>query len=153
MGDRVYNFYDDMVIKDYKNKIECVVSVPDEINEGVLSKVFSKKKEIQYDEAKIEIKKFNPENKTKEVVAKGFGSWIGQIYFGDKCYWSVLDEQENWEEDDKYIIPSDGSRRADLINVLKNDMDNAQKEKEKIEDLQRTDQKLRDDAKAKLGQK
>lgn len=153
MGDRVYNFYDDMVIKDYKNKIECVVSVPDEINEGMLSKVFSKKKEIQYDEAKIEIRKLNPETKQKEVVAKGFGSWIGQIYFGEKCYWSVLDEQQNWENDDKYVIPSDGTKRSDLNFVLKNEMDNAQIEKEKIEELQRTDQKLREDYKAKTGNK
>lgn len=153
MGDRTYNFYDDLVIKDYKNKIECTVTLQDEIKEGVLSKVFSKKKEVQYDEGKIVIKKLNPKTKEKEIVATGYGSWIGQVYFGDKCYWSVLDKQQLWEREGLNIIPSDGRLREDLNAVLKGDMITAQKEKERIEEVQRTDQKLRDEYKAKLEKK
>lgn len=150
MGDRSYNFYSTLTIKDFKNKLECVVTLVDKEDQGLISKIFGKKKKVQYDEGKIEIKKFNPETKEKEVVCTGYGSWLGQIYFGDKCYWSILDPQQKWVSDESaYILPSDGRKREDLIAILKNDINLAQKEKEKIEDIQRNDQKLRDDYKSK----
>jgi hypothetical protein len=150
MGDRVYNFFDTLTIKDFKNKIECVVTLQDEVDQGIISKLFGSKKEIQYDEGKIEIKRFNPDTKQKELVCTGYGSWLGQIYFGEKCYWSILDEQQKWVSDEgSYILPSDGRKRKDLQAVLKNDIELAQKEKEYIEELQRTDQKLRENYEAK----
>lgn len=151
MGDRVYNFYDKMTIKDYKNKIKCVVSLQDELKENLITKIFTKKVEIQYDEATIEILKYNPDNKKHDLVAKGFGSWLGQIYFGDKCFWSVLDQQQEWSSDqNSYIIPSDGRLRKDLQCVLNNDIEHAQIEKEHIEQMEKTDQKLRDNYAKKI---
>ena len=153
IGDRTYNFYDDLIIKDYKHKIECIVSLDDEVKEGVLTKVFSKKKEIQYDEGKIVIRQLNPKTKKKEIVATGYGSWLGQVHFGDKCYWSVLEEQQMWEREGLNILPSDGRNREDLNAILKGDFDTAQKEKERIEEVQRADQRLRDEYMAKKGKK
>ena len=34
MGDRIYNYYGDLIIKDYKNKVECIMTLNDEIQEG-----------------------------------------------------------------------------------------------------------------------
>ena len=151
MGDRTYNYYGNLILKDFKNKIECTVTVEDEVNEGVIAKLFSKKKNIQYDEFKVEIKQVNPETKHKEVKATGVGSWLGQLYFGDKCYWDyfAIDKSECWKQDDLWLLPSDSTKREDLIAVLKGDIDTAQKEKERLEDVQRQDQKKRDEYKKK----
>ena len=87
LGDRIYNYYGDLVVKDYKNKIEAVASFQDELAEGVIQKIFAKKKTVQYDECKIEIRQLNPETKKKELKATGVGSWLGQVVFDDKVYW------------------------------------------------------------------
>ena len=144
MGERVYNFVNELVIQDLKNQIECKVSFHEPINEGIITKLIYGKKEIQYDEAQIEISKINENDKEKEIVATGYASWIGQIYFGDECFWSVLDKQQKWERNNLFILPSDGRLRTDLIYILSGDFANAQKEKDKIEDIQRRDQKLRE---------
>lgn len=144
MGERVYNFYDNLIIEDTINDLKCVVSFQPEINKGMMSMFRSTTEEIQYDEANIEISKINKETKEEQSLIKGYGSWIGQIYFEDKCYWSVLDEQQSWNRNDLNIIPSDGKLREDLNYILTGDIDNAQKEKERIEDIQRKDQKLRE---------
>ena len=40
MGERVYNYYGDLFIKDYKNKVECIMTLNDVIQEGMLSKLW-----------------------------------------------------------------------------------------------------------------
>ena len=145
MGDRLYNYYGTLTIKDYTNKVECNCYFVDQEKEGVISKFFGKKKTVQYDEFKVEIKQLNPETKEKELKATGYGSWLGQLYFGDKCYWSIDDQVDNWSQEGLFILPSDSCLRTDLNAVLKGDIDLAQKEKEAIEELQRSDQKKRDE--------
>ena len=39
MGERIYNYFGDLIIKDYKNKVECVMTLNDEIQQGLLSKM------------------------------------------------------------------------------------------------------------------
>lgn len=150
LGDRIYNYYGDLVVKDYKNKIEAIASFQDELAEGVIQKLFAKKKTVQYDECKIEIRQLNPTTKQKELKSTGVGSWLGQVVFDDKVYWSYFDENKTeWSQEGLWLLPSDSFFREDLNAVVKGDIDLAQKEKERLEELQRADQRLRDAYKAK----
>ena len=45
--------------------------------------------------------------------------------------------------DDGFILPSDGRYREDLKYFIKDDEENSQKEKERLEELQRKDRRLR----------
>ena len=146
MGDRVYNFYGDSIIKDYTNKIECIYSLMDIDNQGLLSKMIFGKHKIQYDEGKVEIKQVNPKTKKKELKATGFASWLGQIYFEGKQYWSIFDNRDmKWSQDNiGFLLESDSSKRLDLIAVAKGDYQEAQKHKEKYEQIQRDDAKRRE---------
>ena len=49
MGERVYNYYGDLFIKDYKNKVECIMTLNDVIQEGMLSKLWYWKINPYYD--------------------------------------------------------------------------------------------------------
>ena len=146
MGERVYNYFGDLVIKDYKNKIECVYTLNDIENQGLLSKMIFGKHKIQYDEGKIQIKQVNPKTKEKELKSTGYASWIGQVFFDGKQYWSVFeDENVKWGQDNiGFILESDSTKRKDLIALAKGDYDEAQKNKEQLEQIQRDDAKKRE---------
>ena len=144
MGDRIYNYYGTLTIKDYKNKIECNIVLEDQVNEGMLSKMIWGSKKCQYDEFKIEIKQVNPNTKEKELKAEGYGSWLGQIFFDDVQYWSIFEDNEfNWNQDNLWILPSDSLKREDIIASIKEDYENAQIQKEKLEEMEKNDMKLR----------
>ena len=146
MGDRIYNYYGDLVIKDYRNKVECIMTLSDEVQQGMLSKILYGKDNPQYDESIAVIKQVNPKTKEKEIKAKGYASWLGQVIFGDKTYWSIFDPEQKWTQNGiDFILPSDSSKREDLIALAKGDFDDAQDKKGKLEQLQRDDQKKRDD--------
>lgn len=146
VGDRVYNYYGDLVIKDYKNKIECVYSLEDNENKSIISSFFSGKGKNKFDEGVVEIKQINPKTKEKELKAKGFASWLGQLYFGDKEYWSIFDPIPQWEQNNiNFILPSDSNKREDLQAVLKGDFDKAQFHKDRLENIQRGDARNREE--------
>ena len=145
MGDRIYNYFGDLIIKDYKNKVECILTLTDEVQQGMLSKMFYGKENPQYDESIATIKQVNPKTKEKEVKAKGYASWLGQVIFDDKIYWSIFDPEQNWTQKGiDFILPSDSTKRDDLNSLIKGDLDEAQTNKEKLEQIQREDQKKRE---------
>ena len=145
MGDRIYNYFGDLIIKDYKYKVECIMTLSDEIQQGMLSKMFYGKENPQYDESIAIIKQVNPKTKEKEVKAKGYASWLGQVIFDDKIYWSIFDPEQPWTQKGiDFILPSDSNNREDLISLIKGDLDEAQTNKEKLEQIQRDDQKKRE---------
>ena len=145
MGERIYNYFGDLIIKDYKNKIECIYTLIDTYNQGLLSKMIFGKHKIQYDEGKVEIKQVNPQTKEKELKSTGYASWLGQAFFDGKQYWSIFENTDNWTQDNiSFILESDSTKRLDLIDLIKEDYDGAQKNKEKLEQLQRDDAKLRE---------
>ena len=145
MGERVYNYYGDLIIKDYKNKVECIMTLNDEIQEGMLSKLWYGKTNPHYDESIATIRQVNPKTKEKEVKAKGYASWLGQVIFDNKTYWSIFDPEQTWTQNGiDYILPSDSTKREDLIALIKGDLDESQAKKEKLEQIQRDDLKLRE---------
>ena len=146
MGDRIYNYYGDLIIKDYRNKVECIMTLRDEEQQGMLSKIFYGKENPQYDESIVVIKQVNPKTREKEVKAKGYASWLGQVIFDDKTYWSIHDPEQNWTQKGiDFILPSDSTKREDLISLIDGKLDEAQTNKEKLEQLQRDDQKKREE--------
>ena len=70
----------------------------------MLSKLFYGKKDAQYDEMKIEIRQLNPETKEKELKATGIGSWLGQLLFDGKEYWSINDTPRRWIQDGLFLL-------------------------------------------------
>ena len=145
MGDRIYNYYGDLIIKDYKNKVECIMNLTDEVQQGMLSKLWYGKTNPQYDESIAVIKQVNPQTKNKDVKAKGYASWLGQVIFDDKIYWSIFDEEQQWTQTGiDFILPSDSTKREDLEALVKGNLEEAQEKKEKLEQLQREDQKKRE---------
>jgi hypothetical protein len=60
-------------------------------------------------------------------------------------FWSFEDEYEPWNQIDMpLVLPSDSYKRIDLKNIEDLDFETAQKNKEKLENIQRNDKKLRD---------
>ena len=146
MGDRIYNYYGDLIIKDYKYKVDCIMTLSDEKQQGMLSKLVYGKENPQYDESIAVIRQVNPQTKEKEVKAKGYASWLGQVIFDDKIYWSIFDPEQKWTQNGiDFILPSDSTKREDLNYLVKGDLEKAQNSKVKLEQLQRDDQKKRDD--------
>jgi hypothetical protein len=113
------------------------------------SGLFSSKKEEASDKIAIQIFQQNSETKQKELICEGNGSWVESIYFEDKLYWSYTDKYEEWKQNEGKTIPSDTMRRIDLNYIKAENWDRAQEEKERLENIQRNDKKLRE----KLNQK
>ena len=146
MGDRIYNYYGDLIIKDYKHKVECIMTLSDEIQQGMLSKMWYGKTNPQYDESIVYIKQVNAKTKEKEVKAKGYASWLGQVIFDDKIYWSIFDPEQKWTQNGiDFILPSDSTKREDLNYLIQGKFEESQNAKEKLEQLQREDQKKREE--------
>ncbi len=76
-----------------------------------------------------------------------FGTYCGYIEFDGVRYWDGRDVQPLHIElkKDLMILPSDWSNRIDIMELLKGEkaLDEAQKSKEFLEELQRHDVKLR----------
>ena len=121
------------------------MTLNDEIQEGMLSKICYGKTNPHYDESIAIIKQVNPQTKEKEVKAKGYASWLGQVIFDNKTYWSIFDPEQKWTQTGiDFILPSDSTKRLDLIALVKGDLVEAQYQKEKLEQLQREDLKKRE---------
>ena len=74
---------------------------------------------------------------------------MGYIDFDGVRYWDLRDEiqfpkhfKPQWLE--KNPLPSDSTKRGDRMQLCLNDYDEAQKEKELLEEMQRHDRKLRE---------
>jgi len=82
----------------------------------------------------------------KEVLCEGSGSWLSFIQVDNALLWRVDKPTEDpWiEKMDKRLL-SDSLFREDSKYIKIKDYDNAQKEKENLENRQRADAKLRKD--------
>jgi len=83
--------------------------------------------------------------KSDEVICKGSGSWVSFLQFDGQTIWRVgdsIEESEEWSTDVSKLL-SDSTFREDSKCLKKEDYENAQKEKDALEELQRYDKKLR----------
>ena len=77
------------------------------------------------------------------------GNYMGYIDFDGVRYWDLRDEDQfpkhfkpNWLNPKS--LPSDSTQRSDRNELVDGDYDAAQVEKEKLEEIQRHDRKLRE---------
>ena len=77
------------------------------------------------------------------------GNYTGYVDFDGVRYWDLRDENESPKHFkpnyvDPNCLPSDSTKRTDRNTLEQGDYDGAQAEKEKLEELQRHDRKLRE---------
>ena len=78
-----------------------------------------------------------------DSICKIDGEWTGFMRFNDFKYFQYGEYTAVELYKMNFILPSDSSYREDLNYFIKDDEENAQKAKEKMEELQREDRKLR----------
>lgn len=76
-------------------------------------------------------------------VASIYGTYLGFIEFNGKRYWDARDQEIFQLKQSKNVLPSDACFRKDLQVMLTGNIDGAQEEKERLENLQRHDARLR----------
>jgi hypothetical protein len=54
------------------------------------------------------------------------------------------DDYTEWTQEGLYLLPSDSTKRKDLQCIKENQIDDAQKHKDVLENIQRNDKKLRE---------
>jgi hypothetical protein len=85
------------------------------------------------------------DNKKKVEISHGEGSWLESLEFDGKKIWTISEEYDRYEipTDLSMILSSDSNNRPDVVSLKVKDYDTAHAEKDKIENIQRTDKKLR----------
>lgn len=78
-----------------------------------------------------------------EVLSKVTGTYAGYLDFDRIRYWDAR-QTKGFPIHFRTLLPSDSEARTDLLFLRLGDMDAAQQAKEDIENLQRTDRKLRE---------
>ena len=79
----------------------------------------------------------------KRIVSKLRGSYLGYLEFDGIRYWDARDVTP-FPLIVKKTLPSDSDHRPDLILLQRQELDEAQRAKEILEENQRTDRKLRE---------
>lgn len=157
MGAKTFNYKHNLAIADvYNNYCSVVTFNPDE--KGFFSGFFSSKKTfpdmfigqiVKYSDVKIDNNyPIHEVQKNAHCYCKISGHWTQNICFDKKEYWKQgqydllpMMRMEN-------TLLSDSWNRDDLRDFIKGDEENAQKNKEKLEEIQRGDRKLREKYKA-----
>jgi len=157
-GTRLIDFSGPVKFRDDKNGIGAdIVIDPPVVNDSSWGAWFGYGKKLPTDffEGELFTYKLNKDEKevNKRKIATIDGSWLGELRFDNKASWKWsmnLKKAEVLPAADP--LPSDCRFRADLIALETGDMDLAQKEKERLENIQRREAKLRDDAYAEQEQ-
>jgi len=166
MGDRTLNYIKSFTLKDSANKLTSQVTFNYQ-EKGTLGKLASgitglfKSKAAQekpaYDTFNVGIYKGDSYQEVNEsakvLLVKGSGSWLSHIELDGEVYWRQGDEigEERWVEKQENKLASDSTHRLDSKFIKQKNYDQAQKEKELLENVQRNDAKLRKAAKEGTG--
>ena len=91
----------------------------------------------------------NPENPNQDDtnVVSVSGSWLQELKFNDTCYWDIDADlpEATTRIPTAEVLPSDCRFREDLIHLSRDNLEDAQEWKLKLEKLQRADRALRKD--------
>ena len=154
-NERLYNYVDSCIVLDLTNNYASFIKMnPDEVS--YVKSFFTNKQNtppdtfigqfcklsdvtVRENDGKHEL------NKNSTPIIKIEGSWTRDISFDGEEYWNVEDNKLFTIYETGYILPSDGRKREDYIELVKGNIDKAQEEKERLENLQRYDRKLRAD--------
>ena len=161
MGDRLFSYENKCLVIDTTNRLCSFIEMnPQEkkSNSGMLGGLFKKSAKTNFPDffqGHIVNSKYVKidEEASNHTLLKGYhsickisGEWTNNLKFDDTEYWKI-DEEEilTMYHDENYKLPSDGSLRTDLLCLEKDREDASQKEKERLEQRQRDDRKLRAD--------
>ena len=151
VGDRLFNFYDKGLVIDLTNNLCSYIQMnPDEI--GFFKSFFKSKstfpdyfKGVIVDLKGVKIDENGGSHKLSKnpkIYGKFEGEWTSFISFDNVEYWNNSMTTFNLFSHE-FTLPSDGRFRPDLINLIKGNEEEGQKEKEILEEKQRRDRKLR----------
>ena len=89
-------------------------------------------------------KSFTPKDK-HFIFSKIEGEWSDYLKFDDTIYWdySTFGHYNVERREDDFVLPSDSTKREDLIILKLGNENEAQKAKVRLEEIQRVDRKLR----------
>ncbi len=82
-----------------------------------------------------------------KTVSTIYGSYVGFVEFDGVRYWDARDGPIHTLRIAEEILPSDSSYRPDLRTLLTGNIEAAQRAKEQLEEAQRHDAKIREQAK------
>jgi len=151
-GTRLIDFAGAVKFRDDKNGIGAdIVIDPPVVNDSSWSAWFGYGKKLPTDfmEGELFTYKLNKDERevNKRKVCTIDGSWLGELRFDNKSFWKwsmQLPKAQVLPAEDP--LPSDCRFRADLLALESGDLDLAQKEKDRLENIQRREAKLRDSA-------
>jgi hypothetical protein len=142
------NFIGEAIITDHINGLvaEMLFNPKDEgAPKGMFSsfkkKFFGKKgeekKRVDFTRVNICRYKGAGAKKQKEIICSGEGSFVSHLQFNDdmKIYWKYGDTSVGWTEMNSGIIPSDSTKRLDLVDLLAGRSEEAEKAKVELEQL------------------
>lgn len=95
---------------------------------------------------------------TGEITVKGkkvcdvYGNYMGYMDFNKVRYWDIREQAQIWfpvSAMGSKSLPSDSTKRLDSVTLRTGDVDQAQIQKENLENLQRHERKLREAVEAK----
>jgi len=159
VGDRRYSYIRTCVFLDKKNQLSAEVTflyqevgTVSKIASGLKSLFSSKTEKPSSDLLEVVFFQYDKQ-KVKKPLCEGTGSWLSHFQVDGKLFWRVDENADDpWIEDVNKRLDSDSTYREDSKYIKLRDFDNAQKEKEGLENKQRYDAKLRKEYKEKNGQ-
>jgi len=155
MGERVVNYMRNFSIVDQKNRLAAEITFNYQ-DVSTLSKLTSSFKGFFggssnkagkpiADTFGVSIYNFSKKNPDEKVeVCSGSGSWLSHLEIEGEMYWRIDESgDEQWIEPEEKKLESDSKYRPDSKFIKMKNFDQAQKEKDILENLQRNDAKLR----------
>jgi hypothetical protein len=153
LGDRRINYIKSVLFFDKKNHLSAELTFNyDESGSfakfaGKIKGLFKSKLKATADMMQINFYTYQTDNQgnlAKTLLGTGSGSWLSYLEIDGNIYWKVNDPIKIFWESDPRKLPSDSRFRLDSYYIQLKDFDRAQMEKDRIENLQRSDKKLRD---------
>ena len=89
------------------------------------------------------IKDFLKKDENNRCLSKLHGQWNGKIFIDNQQAFDFETQLPVELDNYCYPLPSDSNLRSDVIELSKGDLSVAQDEKDRLEELQRKDRKLR----------
>ena len=157
MGDRMFSYENKCLVMDMTNRICSFIEMnpPEKKSGGGMFGSFFKKRLNfpDYFQGHVVNSKYVQvdENGSNHTLLKGYtsickisGEWTVGLRFDDVEYWGINDDNPlTMYHDEHLMLPSDGSLRTDLLCLIRGKEEASQKEKERLEEKQRDDRKLR----------
>ena len=157
MGNSIFNYKHCALIVDEVNKFASYVKF-NPTEKGFFKKMFSSKKQVTspdtfagniYELKDITIdkdgSKHSVHNKKPISYAVIEGRWTNEVVIDGVTFWTRNENKLLDMFEMRFKLPSDSTNRKDLQLFIEGKEDEAQAEKEKVEEIQRKDRKLREE--------